>query len=105
MLTTTRFISYHLLQTTIKSYNASELLTIERKKNKAIGKGIQTGPDGYLTFADNNLNNNHTNNLSVTNARRRCRNGGYVVPPKCRGNGKTAGCGMMGGNPVTPLLG
>lgn len=78
---------------------------IERKKNRAIGKGIRQGSDGYLTFADNNLTGNNTNYLAVTNARRRCRNSGYVVPPKCRGNGKTAGCGMRGGNPVTPLLG
>ena len=76
---------------------------IERKKNRAIGRGISSS-SGFLTFADNNLQGNHTNNLSVTNAKRRTRNSGYVVPPKCRGNGKYAGCGKVGGAPVTALL-
>ena len=41
---------------------------IERKKNRAIGRGISSS-SGFLTFADNNLQGNHTNNLSVTNAK------------------------------------
>ena len=79
---------------------------IERKKNRAIGRGISSS-SGFLTFADNNLQGKHTNFLSVINAKRRCRNGGYIVPPKCRGNGKFAGagCGKVGGAPVTTLLG
>jgi hypothetical protein len=76
---------------------------IERKKNRAIGRGISSS-SGFLTFADNDLQGHHTNYLSVANAKRRCRNSGYVVPPKCRGNGKYAGCGKVGGGPVTALL-
>jgi hypothetical protein len=59
---------------------------INRRKNIAIGRGSQNRKDG-LSFNDNNLNGSHTNYLAVSDARRRTRNGGYVVPPKCRGKG------------------
>jgi hypothetical protein len=59
---------------------------ISRRKNRAIGQGSKNTKDG-LSFNDNNLNGTHTNYLAVSNARRRTRNGGYVVPPKCRGHG------------------
>ena len=80
---------------------------IERKKNIAIGKGSSTlglenkQGNKKLTFNDNNENGNHTNYLTVANAKRRCRNSGYVVPPKCRGGG----CNQPRGWPVTQLLG
>ena len=63
---------------------------ISRIKGIAIGKGSTIKPSNdsqELSFNANNLNKSHTNFLSVTNARRRTRNGGYVVPPKCRGHG------------------
>ena len=64
---------------------------INRRKNLAIGRGTygSTKPwsEGALSFNANNLYGSHTNYLEVTNARRRTRNGGYVVPPKCRGLG------------------
>lgn len=59
---------------------------ISRRKNRAIGQATRNTKDG-LSFNDNNLNGTHTNYLAVSNARRRTRNGGYVVPPKCRGHG------------------
>jgi hypothetical protein len=59
---------------------------ISRRKNRAIGQGSKNTKNG-LSFNDNNLNGTHTNYLAVSNARRRTRNGGYVVPPKCRGHG------------------
>lgn len=59
---------------------------ISRRKNRAIGQASKNTNNG-LSFNDNNLNGSHTNYLAVSNARRRTRNGGYVVPPKCRGHG------------------
>lgn len=59
---------------------------INRRKNIAIGRGSQNTNNG-LSFNDNNLNGSHTNYLAVSDARRRTRNGGYIVPPKCRGQG------------------
>lgn len=66
---------------------------INRKKNKSIGQGSRglqnkDGSKSYeLSFNSNNLNGSHTNDLAVSNAKRRTRNRGYVVPPKCRGHG------------------
>jgi hypothetical protein len=59
---------------------------ISRRKNNAIGRGSIMAKDDRLglSFNANNLNGAHTNFLETTNARRRCRNSGYVVPPKCR---------------------
>ena len=76
---------------------------IDRKKRIAIGRGtISQTP---FAFKDNDIcastNTQHPNRLAVADAKRRCRNGGYVVPPKCRGGG----CGQPRGWPVTPLLG
>lgn len=65
---------------------------INRKKNKSIGRGSsglqnKDGSKSYeLSFNSNNLNGSHTNNLVVSSAKRRTRNSGYVVPPKCRGH-------------------
>ena len=59
---------------------------ISRRKNRAIGQATRNTDNG-LSFNDNNLNGTHTNYLAVSNARRRTRNRGYVVPPKCRGHG------------------
>jgi hypothetical protein len=98
---------------------------IARRKNNAIGKGSIPGANSSntnpLSFNANNLYGSHTNFLEVTNARRRCRNSGYVVPPKCRvgpiagpyihstlptakGAQRAGNCGRKGGTPVTPLL-
>ena len=64
---------------------------ISRIKGIAIGKGSTikaNNSSSELSFnANNNPKNIYTNNLAVTNARRRTRNSGYVVPPKCRGHG------------------
>ena len=49
--------------------------------------GTPSDKFGALSFNANNLYGSHTNYLEVTNARRRTRNSGYVVPPKCRGLG------------------
>ena len=57
---------------------------ISRRNNIAIGRGSKNTNNG-LSFNDNNLNNSHTNYLSVLNAKRKARNKGYVVPPKCQG--------------------
>ena len=85
---------------------------ISKKKNLAIGKGSQKTDKG-LSYNDNNLYGAHTNYLSVYDAKRRTRNGGYIVPPKCRGKGsgpsppyavKTNSCGTKGW-PVSRLLG
>ena len=95
---------------------------IARRKNNAIGRGsIPAKDNAALSFNANNLYGSHTNFLEATNARRRCRNGGYVVPPKCRigpvpgpyihstastpmGTQRIGSCGHKGGWPVTPLL-
>ena len=95
---------------------------VSRRKNNAIGRGsIPAKQDAALSFNANNLYGSHTNFLEATNARRRCRNSGYVVPPKCRvgpvvgpyihstasataGTQRTGNCGKKGGWPVTPLL-
>ena len=65
---------------------------INRKKNLAIGKGSRGSSkvgdqNGPLSFNSNNLYGSHTNYLEETKAKRRTRNSGYVVPPKCRGLG------------------
>ena len=58
---------------------------ISRRKNNAIGRGsIPPSDNAALSFNANNLYGSHTNLLETSNARRRCRNSGYVVPPKCR---------------------
>ena len=76
---------------------------IQRKKNNAIGRGSMPPKNNQtLSFNANNLNGNHTNYLETTNAKRRTRNSGYVVPPKCRG-GREAPVGTTGW-PVTPLF-
>ena len=81
---------------------------IHRKKRIAIGKGSNNKTP--FAFKDNDIcsdksaGGNHTqhpNRLAVADAKRRCRNGGYVVPPKCRGGG----CRQPQGWPVTQLLG
>lgn len=107
---------------------------ISRIKGIAIGKGSTIKPNNSsseLSFSQQYIpeKNIYTNNLAVTNARRRTRNSGYVVPPKCRGRGSgpappfgslgNAGtgfdnsiginftknsCGQRGW-PVTPLMG
>jgi len=95
---------------------------VSRRKNNAIGRGsIPAKQDAALSFNANNLYGSHTNFLETTNARRRCRNSGYVVPPKCRvgpvagpyihstaptstGQQRAGNCGSKGGWPVTPLL-
>lgn len=95
---------------------------VSRRKNNAIGRGsIPSKQNASLSFNANNLNGAHTNFLETTNARRRCRNSGYVVPPKCRvgpvagpyilstaqtpsGTQRVGNCGRKGGTPVTPLL-
>jgi len=95
---------------------------IARRKNNAIGKGsIPAKDNANLSFNANNLYGSHTNFLETANARRRCRNSGYVVPPKCRvgpiagpyihstaptpqGTLRAGSCGRKGGTPVTPLL-
>ena len=110
--------------------SAQEL--ISRRKNKTIGKassGLRcisdtetskcpNGENYYeLSFSANNLNGSHTNYLAVSDAKRRTRNGGYVVPPKCRGHGsgpngpfgvlKNQGTGFdnsPGINPVPPNM-
>ena len=76
---------------------------INRKKRIAIGRGtISQTP---FAFKDNDVcsatGTQHPNHLAVADAKRRCRNGGYVVPPKCRGGG----CGQPQGWRVTSLLG
>ena len=66
--------------------SAQEL--INRRKNITIGRASTVDKNNNgLSFNDNNLNGAHTNYLAVSNAKRRTRNGGYVVPPKCRGHG------------------
>ena len=98
---------------------------VARRKNNAIGRGSIPGTNAStsnpLSFNANNLYGSHTNFLETTNARRRCRNSGYVVPPKCRvgpiagpyiqgtnpanpGTQRTGNCGHKGGWPATPLL-
>lgn len=105
---------------------------ISRIKGIAIGKGSTISPSdksSLLSFNENNLDRSHTTYLAVSNARRRARSGGYVVPPKCRGHGSGPAppfgalgnrgtgfdyskqnnftknsCGQRGW-PVTPLLG
>ena len=76
---------------------------IDRKKRIAIGRG--TSSQTPFAFKDNDVcsatGTQHPNHLAVADAKRRCRNGGYVVPPKCRGGG----CGQPQGWPVTRLLG
>ena len=89
---------------------------ISKKKNLAIGKGSKNTDKG-LSYNDNNLYGAHTNYISVYDAKRRTRNGGYIVPPKCRGRGSgptppyvissnnaTYSCGTKGW-PVSELLG
>ena len=107
---------------------------ISRIKGIAIGKGSTINPNNSsteLSFSqnDNPKKNIYTNHLAVTNAKRRTRNSGYVVPPKCRGraSGPTPPFGALGnagtgfdnnkgsnfsknscgqrGWPVTPLMG
>ena len=63
---------------------------ISRRKSTTIGnassakKTIVNGESNYqLSFNTNNLDNPLANNLEVSNAKRRTRNSGYVVPPKC----------------------
>lgn len=87
---------------------------IERKKNKTIGSASsinKSDANKKLSFNSNNLNNAHTNDLEVSNAKRRTRNSGYIVPPKCRGKGNGSAapfnsehCGKPGW-PVSTLLG
>tara|TARA_A100001015_G_scaffold212085_1_gene237816 strand:- start:1134 stop:1793 length:660 start_codon:yes stop_codon:yes gene_type:complete len=58
---------------------------ISKRKNNAIGKGTaQQSNTNLIAFNDNNLNNAHTNFIAVKDAKRRTRNQGYVVPPKCQ---------------------
>ena len=89
---------------------------ISRRKNNAIGRGSTQNADAGLSFNANNLYGSHTNYLETTNAKRRTRNSGYVVPPKCRGVSRggpgvgpsavpdyESACGVNGW-PVTPLL-
>ena len=54
---------------------------IERKKNRAIGKGSSTigQPGNALGFQG------IADQMTATQARRKARSSGYVVPPKCRG--------------------
>ena len=63
---------------------------ISRRKSTTIGnassakKTLLNSEDNYqLSFNTNNLDDTHTNYLEVSNAKRRTRNSGYVVPPKC----------------------
>ena len=67
---------------------------IERKKNRAIGKGssVVGQPGNQLGFQG------ITDQMTATQARRKTRNRGYVVPPKCRGGG---GGGSTGGQSVS----
>ena len=85
---------------------------IERKKNRAIGKGssVVGQPGNQLSFQG------IADQMTATQARRKVRNSGYVVPPKCRGGGglsSTGGmsvslgggkCGQPTGWDVTPLF-
>ncbi len=85
---------------------------IERKKNRAIGKGssVVGQPGNQLAFQG------IADQMTATQARRKVRNSGYVVPPKCRGGGglsSTGGmsvslgggkCGQPTGWDVTPLF-
>jgi hypothetical protein len=73
---------------------------IERKKNRAIGKGSNPNPQNNypLSFQGNEAR------MVATQARRKARSSGYVVPPKCRGGGLGGGCGQPGGWAVTPLF-
>lgn len=54
---------------------------IERKKNRAIGKGssVVGEQNNHLSFQG------IASKMTATQARRKVRNSGYVVPPKCRG--------------------
>jgi len=89
---------------------------IERKKNRAIGKGSSTV--GLMNKQGNNQLSFQgiTEQMTATQARRKVRNSGYVVPPKCRGGGDATGsgtsmnccsgkCGQPTGWAVTPLFG
>ncbi len=65
---------------------------IERKKNKTIGSAssvVKSNINKKLSFSavDSDTNKIYTNHLEVSNAKRRTRNSGYIVPPKCRGKG------------------
>jgi hypothetical protein len=90
---------------------------IERKKNRAIGKGSSTV--GLMNKQGNNelAFRGIATQMTATQARRKVRNSGYVVPPKCRGGGglgSTGGieavslgggkCGQPTGWDVTPLF-
>jgi hypothetical protein len=69
---------------------------ITRRKNRAIGKGSNTTSNNtQLSFQGT------TTMMEATQARRKTRNSGYVVPPKVRGNI----CGQSKSFPVTPLFG
>jgi hypothetical protein len=80
---------------------------IERKKNKTIGWASsinKTDTNKKLSFSavDSETNKIYTNHLEVSNAKRRTRNSGYIVPPKCRGGNEY--CGTAGYS-VSTLLG
>lgn len=77
---------------------------ISRRKNISIGEGtnINLSKQKTLSFYQNNYDNSHTNYLEANRARRRTRNSGYVVPPKCRvpessarGSGHAGPCGAL----------
>ena len=90
---------------------------IERKKNRAIGKGSSTV--GLMDKQGNNelAFQGISDQMTVTQAKRKVRNRGYVVPPKCRGGGGLSSsggmsvslgsgkCGQSTGWDVTPLFG
>lgn len=85
---------------------------IERKKNRTIGKAssVVGQPGNKLGFQG------VANEMTATQARRKVRNGGYIVPPKCRGGGGLSSsggmsvslgsgkCGQPTGGPVTALF-
>lgn len=89
---------------------------IERKKNKTIGSAssvVKSNTNKKLSFSavDSETNKIYTNHLEVSNAKRRTRNSGYIVPPKCRGKGNDStppfnseNCGKPGWS-VSTLLG
>jgi len=73
------------------SGNKSMIVTaddyIQRKKNMAIGRGtsvVRVTPDSNLSQLGLK---GYANQMSVTQAKRKARSSGYVVPPKCRGHG------------------
>ena len=86
---------------------------IERKKNRAIGKASSTIGQSGNALGFQGI----TDQITATQARRKVRSSGYVVPPKCRGGGGlnsvggisvsigSGKCGQPTGWPVTQQFG